>query len=564
MSTSLSSEIPYSSDGGHRSKAAHVSHNNNGSCFNAHDSEEDEETPRHGQEERGVDRFAFACDDPPSDARMQLTDSLDDDLEDVYKTCNSQSVVEWINDDDELERLDLPLVALDPTSTVFNRVDSSDIIYQEKKKKCKLVGKYVMGDVLGEGSYGKVKEVLDSETLCRRAAKILTKRKLRRIPNGEQNVRSEIKLLRKLQHRNVIELLDVLFNEEKQKMYLIMEYCVGGLQEMLDSVPDKRLPIHQAHDYFVQLLDGLEYLHGRGIIHKDIKPGNLLLTLDHTLKISDFGVAEALDIFAPTDECTTGQGSPAFQPPEIANGHEVFSGFKVDIWSTGVTLYNITTGLYPFEGDNIYKLLENIGKCEWTPPVWLEPRLADLLVNVLQADPTRRFTLQQIRHHEWFLFAPEATSPLVPIPPLKGDWMRCSTVLPYLRAHHYATDRDMPPACYTEHDVNEMARQQEYADQYADGGGGGGGLYDRTYLAPTMESLSFHSDDPGSETRRTTAGNDKRPSRSFSLSPKPSLRHMVASSCPATAGGSGTGSKRRSRKTVSCISWRKWPHCRQS
>lgn len=105
-------------------------------------------------------------------------------------------------------------------------------------------------------------------------------------------MRSEIKLLRKLQHRNVIELLDVLYNEQKQKMYLIMEYCVGGLQEMLDSVPDKRLPIHQAHDYFVQLLDGLEYLHGRGIIHKDIKPGNLLLTLDHTLKISDFGVAE--------------------------------------------------------------------------------------------------------------------------------------------------------------------------------------------------------------------------------------------------------------------------------
>lgn len=61
-------------------------------------------------------------------------------------------------------------------------------------------------------------------------SQILTKRKLRRIPNGEQNVRREIQLLRKLKHRNVIELLDVLYNEEKQKMYLIMEYCVGGLQ----------------------------------------------------------------------------------------------------------------------------------------------------------------------------------------------------------------------------------------------------------------------------------------------------------------------------------------------
>lgn len=117
-----------------------------------------------------------------------------------------------------------------------------------------------------------------------------------------------------------------------------MEYCVGGLQEMLDSVTTKKLPLFQAHKYFLQLIDGLEYLHGRGIIHKDIKPGNLLLTLDHTLKISDFGVAEALDTFSYTDICTLGQGSPAFQPPEIANGHESFSGFKVDIWSSGVTL----------------------------------------------------------------------------------------------------------------------------------------------------------------------------------------------------------------------------------
>lgn len=63
---------------------------------------------------------------------------------------------------------------------------------------------------------------------------------------------------------------------------------------MIDSVPQKKLPLFQAHRYFVQLIDGLEYLHGQGVIHKDIKPGNLLLTLDHSLKISDFGVAEVM------------------------------------------------------------------------------------------------------------------------------------------------------------------------------------------------------------------------------------------------------------------------------
>lgn len=105
--------------------------------------------------------------------------------------------------------------------------------------------------------------MLDSETLSRRAVKvnivtmhkrqsiywphfdqkkknqtqiftfifqILTQRKLKRIPNGEQNVRREIQLLQVLRHKNVVQLLDVLYNEEKQKMYLVMEYCVGGLQ----------------------------------------------------------------------------------------------------------------------------------------------------------------------------------------------------------------------------------------------------------------------------------------------------------------------------------------------
>uniref|UniRef100_S4RSP2 non-specific serine/threonine protein kinase n=1 Tax=Petromyzon marinus TaxID=7757 RepID=S4RSP2_PETMA len=88
--------------------------------------------------------------------------------------------------------------------------------------------------------------------------------------------------------------------------------------------------------YFSQLVDGLEYLHSQGIVHKDIKPGNLLLTTEGTLKISDLGVAETA---RKVCYIQTSQGSPAFQPPEIANGLETFSGFKVDIWSSGVTLY---------------------------------------------------------------------------------------------------------------------------------------------------------------------------------------------------------------------------------
>ncbi|XP_065199474.1 serine/threonine-protein kinase STK11 [Planococcus citri] len=335
----------------------------------------------------------------------------------------------------------------------FHRVDSDQIIYRSKKERCKLIGKYVMGDMLGEGSYGKVKELLDMETLCRRAVKILKKRKLRRIPNGEQNVDREIKLLKRLKHRNVIELVEVMVNEEKQKMYLVMEYCVGGLQDMLENSPGQTFPQWQAHGYFQQLIDGLEYLHGKGIVHKDIKPGNLLLTLDGTLKISDFGVAEALDTFAADDTCYTTQGSPAFQPPEIANGAESFSGFKIDIWSSGVTLYYLITGEYPFKGDNVYRLFESIGQGMLSLPDSIKEPLRSLLDGMLQKEPENRFTIQQIRNHPWFISHPVKLENAVPVPALRGDDLHTMTVLPYLIAYHYGSDEN--PQFVTAHQLNE-------------------------------------------------------------------------------------------------------------
>ncbi|XP_063075876.1 serine/threonine-protein kinase STK11 isoform X2 [Engraulis encrasicolus] len=346
--------------------------------------------------------------------------------------------------------------------TFIHRIDSTEVIYQPRRKRAKLVGKYLMGDLLGEGSYGKVKEMLDSETLCRRAVKILKKKKLRRIPNGEANVKKEIQLLRRLQHKNVIQLVDVLYNEEKQKMYMVMEYCVCGMQEMLDSVPEKRFPIFQAHGYFCQLLDGLEYLHSQGIVHKDIKPGNLLLTTDGALKISDLGVAEALHPFAEDDTCRTSQGSPAFQPPEIANGLDTFSGFKVDIWSAGVTLYNITTSLYPFEGDNIYKLFENIGKGDYSIPEECGPLLSDLLRGMLEYDPVKRFSIQHIRQHNWVRKKHPPSDPPVPIPPSApsnssggsgGDRWRSMSVVPYLEDLHGYGDEEDEDEFFEEDDI---------------------------------------------------------------------------------------------------------------
>ncbi|KAL5486509.1 hypothetical protein EMCRGX_G018997 [Ephydatia muelleri] len=102
----------------------------------------------------------------------------------------------------------------------FHRYSDRDIIYEQPKKKAKIInGRYLKGDKLGEGSYSKVKEMLDVATLCRRAVKIMKQKKLRRIPNGEANVQREITILKKLQHKNVIELVEVFEDPEKQKLY---------------------------------------------------------------------------------------------------------------------------------------------------------------------------------------------------------------------------------------------------------------------------------------------------------------------------------------------------------
>ncbi|VDK49079.1 unnamed protein product [Anisakis simplex] len=281
--------------------------------------------------------------------------------------------------------------------------DFVDEVFAEKKPK--ILNGYLFGDTIGEGSYGKVKEVLEECTLVRRAVKIIKAARLRKIPNGRANVEQELRILQRVHHRNVIALRDVFRHERKQKLYMVMDYCTGSLQQMLDCSNEKKLPIFQAHHYFTQLTDGLSYLHGQGVIHKDIKPGNLLVTLNDILKISDFGVAEMLDRYSSEDWCTIAQGTPKFQPPEIVSGTvERYHGRKVDIWACGVTLYNLVSGEYPFEGDIIMRLFDNIATQPLQMPksVHLSESLQNLLSAMLEKDPDHRINMHDIRRCDWF------------------------------------------------------------------------------------------------------------------------------------------------------------------
>lgn len=152
-------------DGGHEADAAA-----------AVNDEDDDEDGGNGRDQlilsHPIGRFGdfatYSSDNGIVESRRQDDGQHNNDDGNV-RTVASDASVRWL-DDEEIDKLDLS--AIDPGHMFFNRVDSAEIIYQAKKKACKMVGKYVMGDVLGEGSYGKVKEVLDSEDLNRRAVKV--------------------------------------------------------------------------------------------------------------------------------------------------------------------------------------------------------------------------------------------------------------------------------------------------------------------------------------------------------------------------------------------------------
>lgn len=128
-----------------------------------------------------------------------------------------------------------------------------------------------------------------------------------------------------------------------------------GLDQKKDPYEDERCRL-----WFRDLILGIEYLHAQGIVHRDIKPDNCLLTSDDVLKVVDFGVSE---MFAKDSDMYTAKsaGSPAFLPPELCVvKHGDVSGKAADIWSMGVTLYCLRYGHIPFEKQSIFELYESI------------------------------------------------------------------------------------------------------------------------------------------------------------------------------------------------------------
>ena len=165
-------------------------------------------------------------------------------------------------------------------------------------------------------------------------------------------------------------------------------------------------------------------MHAQGVVHRDIKPDNLLLTEDDVLKIVDFGVSE---MFEKQSEMLTAKsaGSPAFLPPELCvTKHGDISGKAADIWSMGVTLYCLKFGCIPFERSGVLELYEAIRNDQPEMDPNHEPEFADLMGKILEKDPAKRIKMPELREHPWvtrngtdpLLSAEENTADLVEPP----------------------------------------------------------------------------------------------------------------------------------------------------
>uniref|UniRef100_A0AAY5EAA4 Protein kinase domain-containing protein n=1 Tax=Electrophorus electricus TaxID=8005 RepID=A0AAY5EAA4_ELEEL len=214
-------------------------------------------------------------------------------------------------------------------------------------------------------------------------------------PKGPlERVYQEIAILKKLDHPNVVKLVEVLDDPSEDHLYM-------GKQVM--EVPtDKPLNEDQSRFYFQDLLRGIEYLHYQKIIHRDIKPSNLLVGEDGHIKIADFGVSNQ---FEGADALLTSTvGTPAFLAPEtLSETRKNFSGKALDVWAMGVTLYCFVFGVCPFMDERILSLHQKIK----TQPVELPEQadvsddLKDLLFKMLNKNPETRITVPQIKVHPW-------------------------------------------------------------------------------------------------------------------------------------------------------------------
>lgn len=189
--------------------------------------------------------------------------------------------------------------------------------------------------------------------------------------------------------------------QTKRNVYLIMEYAEEG--ELFKYIVAKgTISELESCKIYQQIISAMEYIHSMRITHRDVKPENILLDNNKTIKIADFGLSNSYK----TDELlSTPCGSPFYASPEMVTGKS-YSGMKTDIWSSGITLFAMLCGYLPFEDENNDDLFRKIKKGEYQVSSKLTEIAKDFLSKILEVDPVKRFDFRQIKQHDFFKLSP--------------------------------------------------------------------------------------------------------------------------------------------------------------
>ncbi|NWV38834.1 KKCC2 kinase, partial [Grantiella picta] len=295
---------------------------------------------------------------------------------------------------------------------------------------CVQLNQYKLKDEIGKGSYGVVKLAYNEDDNTYYAMKVLSKKKLMRQagfprrppprgakaasegclqPRGPiEQVYQEIAILKKLDHPNVVKLVEVsagLFPKlilERDRAWMLQRWVTPCLGPVMEIPTLKPLSEDQARFYFQDLIKGIEYLHYQKIIHRDIKPSNLLVGEDGHVKIADFGVSNE---FKGADALLTNTvGTPAFMAPEtLSETRKIFSGKALDVWAMGITLYCFVFGQCPFMDERILSLHNKIKTqtLEFPDQPEVTDFLKDLITRMLDKNPESRISVPEIKLHPW-------------------------------------------------------------------------------------------------------------------------------------------------------------------
>ena len=270
------------------------------------------------------------------------------------------------------------------------------------------VGPYLLKHPIGRGSFSLVKLAVNTETNEQVACKIIPKKRLLHCGLDDRFER-EIRILQKLKHTCICQLLDIL--KDTLNYYVILELCPGGTL-LTKIVKEKRLSEDVSKVIFKQIVDALKYIHDFGIVHRDLKPENVLINDGIHVKVIDFGLSNFQDKI-----CTTNCGSASYASPECISQPQ-YDGKKSDMWSLGVILYTMLNGHLPWTKRNEKQLVRQILTGEYFVPANVSDAAQSLIRGLISVDVEKRWTIDQVLACEW-LHNVRGATPKLDIPGLE-------------------------------------------------------------------------------------------------------------------------------------------------